>query len=144
MTHWGSSFINFKLGDGRGEYKLPVYIQVSGLKKIVSKKHFPCFLRGILNKVVTFLHLFTLSSAEVSMSFTWRLPYRTAVWKTRRRRRGKQEASRCTDNSPAAFMEVAILEHSKGVRLSGVTTMGSDRENPGAPNLNGPNGGPQV
>jgi hypothetical protein len=25
-----------------------------------------------------------------------------------------------------------------------VTTMGSDRENPGAPNLNGPNGGPQV
>jgi hypothetical protein len=27
---------------------------------------------------------------------------------------------------------------------SGVTTMGSDRENPGAPNLNGPNGGPQV
>jgi hypothetical protein len=33
-----------------------------------------------------------LSSAEVSMSFTWRLPYRTAVWKTRRRRRGKQEA----------------------------------------------------
>jgi hypothetical protein len=30
------------------------------------------------------------------------------------------------------------------VRSSGVTTMGSDRENPGAPNLNGPNGGPQV
>ena len=28
--------------------------------------------------------------------------------------------------------------------VSGVTTMGSDRENPGAPNLNGPNGGPQV
>jgi hypothetical protein len=28
--------------------------------------------------------------------------------------------------------------------ISGVTTMGSDRENPGAPNLNGPNGGPQV
>ena len=27
---------------------------------------------------------------------------------------------------------------------SGVTTMGSDRENPGAPNLNGPNGGPQA
>jgi hypothetical protein len=27
---------------------------------------------------------------------------------------------------------------------SGVTTMGSDRENPGAPNLNGPNGGPHV
>ena len=27
---------------------------------------------------------------------------------------------------------------------SGVTTMGSDRENTGAPNLNGPNGGPQV
>ena len=26
----------------------------------------------------------------------------------------------------------------------GVTTMGSDRENPGAPNLNGSNGGPQV
>jgi hypothetical protein len=26
-----------------------------------------------------------LSSADVSMSFTWRLPYRTAVWKTRRR-----------------------------------------------------------
>ena len=70
MSHWGSSFINFKLGDGRGEYKLPVYIQVSGLKKIVSEKHFPCFLRGILNKVVMFLHLFTLSSAEVSMSFT--------------------------------------------------------------------------
>ena len=34
----------------------------------------------------------TLSSAEVSMSFTWRLQYRTAVWKTRRRRRGNQEA----------------------------------------------------
>jgi hypothetical protein len=29
-------------------------------------------------------------------------------------------------------------------RSSGVTTMGSDRENPGAPNLNGPNGGPQI
>ena len=28
--------------------------------------------------------------------------------------------------------------------LSGVTTMGSDRENQGASNLNGPNGGPQV
>ena len=27
---------------------------------------------------------------------------------------------------------------------SGLTTMGSDRENPGAPNLNGPNGGPQA
>jgi hypothetical protein len=27
---------------------------------------------------------------------------------------------------------------------SDVTTMGSDRENPGAPNLNGPNGGPQA
>jgi hypothetical protein len=27
---------------------------------------------------------------------------------------------------------------------SGVTTMGSDRENPGAPNPNGPNGGPQA
>jgi hypothetical protein len=27
---------------------------------------------------------------------------------------------------------------------SGVTTMGSDRENLGAPNPNGPNGGPQV
>jgi hypothetical protein len=26
------------------------------------------------------------------MSFTWRLPYGTAVWKTRGRRRGKQEA----------------------------------------------------
>ena len=25
------------------------------------------------------------------MSFTWRLPYRTAVWKTRRRRRGAEE-----------------------------------------------------
>jgi hypothetical protein len=31
-----------------------------------------------------------------------------------------------------------------GVVSSGVTTMGSDRENPGATNLNGPNGGPQV
>ena len=29
----------------------------------------------------------SFSSAEVSMSFTWRLQYRTAVWKTRRRRR---------------------------------------------------------
>jgi hypothetical protein len=27
---------------------------------------------------------------------------------------------------------------------SGVTTMGSDRANPGAPNHNGPNGGPQA
>jgi hypothetical protein len=27
---------------------------------------------------------------------------------------------------------------------SGVTTMGSDRSNPGAPNHNGPNGGPQA
>jgi hypothetical protein len=27
---------------------------------------------------------------------------------------------------------------------SGVTAMGSDRENPGAANLNGPNGGSQV
>ena len=27
---------------------------------------------------------------------------------------------------------------------SGVTTMGSDRANPGAPNPNGPNGGPQA
>ena len=27
---------------------------------------------------------------------------------------------------------------------SGVTTMGSDQENPGAPNPNGPNGGPQA
>jgi hypothetical protein len=30
------------------------------------------------------------------------------------------------------------------VQLSGVTTMGSDRENPGAPNTNGPDGGPQA
>jgi hypothetical protein len=29
-------------------------------------------------------------------------------------------------------------------QISGVTTMGSDRENPGAPNPNGPNGGPQA
>jgi hypothetical protein len=28
--------------------------------------------------------------------------------------------------------------------ISGVTTMGSDRANPGAPNQNGPNGGPQA
>ena len=28
--------------------------------------------------------------------------------------------------------------------ISGVTTMGSDRENPGAPNHNGPNGGPHA
>jgi hypothetical protein len=27
---------------------------------------------------------------------------------------------------------------------SGVTTMGSDRANPGAPNQNGPNGSPQA
>jgi hypothetical protein len=29
-------------------------------------------------------------------------------------------------------------------KSSDVTTMGSDRENPGAPNPNGPNGGPQA
>ena len=33
------------------------------------------------------------------------------------------------------------LNRSQG---SGVTTMGSDRDNPGAPNLNGPNGAPQA
>ena len=53
----------------------------------------------ILNKANTETRIFlvhlaidALSSAEVSISFTWRLPYRTAVWKTRRRIRGKQEA----------------------------------------------------
>ena len=30
------------------------------------------------------------------------------------------------------------------IHVSGVTTMGSDRANPGAPNHNGPNGGPQA
>jgi hypothetical protein len=30
------------------------------------------------------------------------------------------------------------------VKTGGVTTMGSDRENPGAPNPNGPIGGPQA
>jgi hypothetical protein len=42
-----------------------------------------------------------------------------------------------------------ILKSHKGLSTqysysSGVTTMGSDRANPGAPNLNGPNGGPQA
>jgi hypothetical protein len=32
----------------------------------------------------------------------------------------------------------------KVVGFSGVTTMGSDRENPGATNPNGPNGGPRA
>ena len=30
------------------------------------------------------------------------------------------------------------------ITISGITTMGSDRENPGAPNPNVPNGGPQA
>jgi hypothetical protein len=38
----------------------------------------------------------------------------------------------------------ACIVSRHGGLTSGVTTMGSDRENPGAPNLNGPNGGPQV
>jgi hypothetical protein len=39
--------------------------------------------------------------------------------------------------------EILIYRYAWSITNSGVTTMGSDRENPGAPNLNGPNGGPQ-
>jgi hypothetical protein len=52
-----------------------------------------------------------LSSAEVSMSFTWRLPYRTAVWKTRRRRRGKQEAKPLPEvGRKSAKLDEKVLE----------------------------------
>jgi hypothetical protein len=49
----------------------------------------------------------------------------------------------------AAAEETEIILDGKLLALgitdfSGVTTMGSDRENPGAPNPNGPNGGPQA
>ena len=46
----------------------------------------------------------------------------------------------------AVEMVHGVVDKDDGKRAegSGVTTMGSDRENPGAPNLNGPNGGPQV
>jgi hypothetical protein len=42
------------------------------------------------------------------------------------------------------FAEECILGGGGGHTPSGVTTMGSDRENPGAPNPNGLNGGPQA
>jgi hypothetical protein len=52
-----------------------------------------------------------LSSAEVSMSFTWRLPYRTAVWKTRRRRWGKQEAEPLPEvGRKSAKLDEKVLE----------------------------------
>jgi hypothetical protein len=41
-------------------------------------------------------------------------------------------------------VKIVVNNPQKNIQYSGVTTMGSDRENPGAPNLNGPNGGPQV
>ena len=53
----------------------------------------------------------SLSSAEVSMSFTWRLLYRTAVWKTRRRRRGKQEAKPLPEvGRESAKLDEKVLE----------------------------------
>jgi hypothetical protein len=56
-------------------------------------------------------YLGSLSSAEVSMSFTWRLPYRTAVWKTRRRRRGKQEAKPLPEvGRKSAKLDEKVLE----------------------------------
>ena len=39
---------------------------------------------------------------------------------------------------------IAAREMFNKISYSGVTTMGSDRANPGAPNPNGPNGGPQA
>ena len=53
----------------------------------------------------------TLSSAEVSMSFKWRLPYRTAVWKTRKWRRGKQEAKPLPEvGRKSAKLDEKVLE----------------------------------
>jgi hypothetical protein len=53
--------------------------------------------------------LSSLSSAEVSMSFTWRLPYRTAVWKTRRRR--KQQAKPLPEvGRKSAKLDEKVLE----------------------------------
>jgi hypothetical protein len=37
-----------------------------------------------------------------------------------------------------------LIDFVETTERSGVTTMGSDRANPGAPNQNGPNGGPQA
>jgi hypothetical protein len=53
----------------------------------------------------------------------------------------KREFSSSTDSSTD---HIATLSYQQQQLSSSVTTMGSDRENPGAPNLNGPNGGPQV
>jgi hypothetical protein len=45
------------------------------------------------------------------MSFTWRLPYRTPVWKTRRRRRGKQEANPLPEvGRKSAKLDEKVLE----------------------------------
>jgi hypothetical protein len=45
------------------------------------------------------------------MSFTWRLPYRTAVCKTRRRRRGMQEAKPLPEVSrKSAKLDEKVLE----------------------------------
>jgi hypothetical protein len=45
------------------------------------------------------------------MSFTWRLPFRTAVWKTRRLRREKQEAKPLPEvGRKSAKLDEKVLE----------------------------------